>query len=169
VDYSKNKWATTYIGLGSNQNQPLKQLQQACQALNTLPHSRFIAVSPYYQNQALGTQPQTDYINAVACLETTLSPEHLLNQLQTIEHQQGRRRNNHTHWAPRPLDLDILLMGSLQIQTARLTIPHSQIAFRSFVLKPLYTLNPHLEIPQLGPISTLLLHCPDHTLEEIIT
>jgi len=167
VDHRKNKWLTTYIALGSNQNYPLQQLEQAHQALRTLPMSRFLAISPYYQNQALGSQPQTDYINAVACLETTSSPEELLNQLQAIEYQQGRRRNDNTQWAPRPLDLDILLMGSLQLDTPRLIIPHPQMTFRSFVLKPLYTLNPNLEIPKLGHISTLLRHCPPHALEEI--
>ncbi|MCP3851501.1 MAG: 2-amino-4-hydroxy-6-hydroxymethyldihydropteridine diphosphokinase [Gammaproteobacteria bacterium] len=97
--------------------------------------------------------PQNDYINAVAKIETTLSAEQLLKTLNNIEDLQGRVRSE--KWDARTLDLDILLYGDLEIQTKTLTIPHSQIAYRNFVIHPLFEVAGKIFIPGLGELSAL--------------
>ena len=75
-----------------------------------------------YQSDPMGPQDQPDYINAVARINTTLSPEQLLDALQHLEAEHGRVRGR--HWGERSLDLDLLLYADLQMQTQRLTLPH---------------------------------------------
>ena len=111
-----------YIALGSNLANPQAQLTAALQALNALSDSRLTAVSSFYQSKPLGPQDQPDYVNAVACLETSLAPLALLDELQRIEHEQGRVRLR--RWGERTLDLDILLYADHIIQSERLTVPH---------------------------------------------
>ena len=87
-----------YIALGSNLANPQAQLTAALQALNQLADSRLTAVSSFYQSQPLGPQDQPDYVNAVTCLETSLAPLALLDELQRIEHEQGRVRLRRWIW-----------------------------------------------------------------------
>ena len=120
-----------YIALGSNLSDPQTQLMAALRAMNALPNTRVIAVSSFYQSQPLGPQDQPDYVNAVACLETDLAPLVLLDELQRIEHEQGRVRLR--RWGERTLDLDILLYGDQILQSERLTVPHYDMHHREFV------------------------------------
>lgn len=124
-----------YIGLGSNLESPIEQVQQALQELAALPLSRRLASSSLYATPPIGPQDQPDFINAVACLETHLSPLALLDQLQALEQRHRRRRLR--HWGPRTLDLDLLLYGEHTLQRPRLTVPHRQMHDRAFVLVPL--------------------------------
>ncbi len=137
--------ALAYIGLGSNMGMPMQQLQAAYIALNKLPGTRFGEISNIYQSAAVGPGNQPDYLNAVASLHTELAPEKLLLALQNIEIAQGRTRD--LRWGARTLDLDILLYGDLQIRTPDLVIPHAEMYRRSFVLFPLFDLNPALVFP----------------------
>ncbi|MDG4869912.1 2-amino-4-hydroxy-6-hydroxymethyldihydropteridine diphosphokinase, partial [Guyparkeria sp. 1SP6A2] len=89
---------------------------------------------------------QPDYVNAVAAIETALTPQQLLAALQQIEQQQGRERKAE-RWGPRTLDLDILLYGQWQLDSPQLTIPHYGMKVREFVLYPLYELTPDLRLP----------------------
>lgn len=141
-----------YIGLGSNMNNPLQQLNQAKQKIKTLPKTNLLKCSSIYQSEALtiDTEPQDDYLNAVIEIQTTLSPEQLLDSLQAIENQQGRVRK--TRWGARSLDLDILLYAEQQIKTARLMIPHIEIKNRNFVLLPLLELSPNLKIAGIASL-----------------
>jgi len=144
----------TYIALGSNLNEPIQQIKTALKALKSLLHSQLINHSSLYVSRPMGPQDQEDYINAVAKLETSLSPLELLNQLQTIENNQGRQRTAE-QWGPRTLDLDLLLYGQQIIKNDRLTVPHYGIKQRNFVVLPLAEIEPLLRLPDNSPISLL--------------
>ena len=149
-----------YIALGSNLANPQAQLTAALQALNALSDSRLTAVSSFYQSKPLGPQDQPDYVNAVACLETSLAPLALLDELQRIEHEQGRVRLR--RWGERTLDLDILLYADHIIQSERLTVPHYDMHQREFVIIPLVEIAPHLVLPNGQSIQTLAQKFADH-------
>lgn len=154
-----------YIGLGSNLENPIEQVKGALRELAHLPESNLIKQSSIYcSDSLLAGQPQ--YINAVACLETALAPECLLNHLQCIENQHGRERKE--RWGARTLDLDIILYGQRQINTDRLTVPHSQLAVRSFVLIPLAEIESTLSIPNYGTLTSLLKNCPSQNLRKCL-
>lgn len=144
----------SYIGLGANLDEPVTQLRTALRELALLPASRLVAVSPLYRNPPMGPQDQPDYVNAVAALETELAPEALLDALQDIENRQGRVRLQ--RWGARTLDLDILLYGSAQIQTPRLTVPHPGVKERAFVVQPLADIAPDLHFPDGTSLSSCL-------------
>ena len=148
-----------FIGLGANLADPVGQLQRAVAALADLPQCALIAVSSFYGSKPMGPQDQPDYVNAVALLTTQLSAEALLDALQQIELTQGRQRKAE-RWGPRTLDLDILLFGQQQIQTARLTVPHYGLQQREFVVYPLLELAPDLQIPGLGALATIAATLP---------
>ncbi|MBL4609270.1 MAG: 2-amino-4-hydroxy-6-hydroxymethyldihydropteridine diphosphokinase [Pseudomonas sp.] len=155
-----------YIGLGSNQADPAAQLRQACAALGALPGSRLIGCSQLYASAPMGPQDQPDYVNAVACLETSIPPLTLLDELQRIEQQQGRARKAE-RWGPRTLDLDILLYGTQQIASERLQVPHYHMHARAFVLYPLAELEPELIMPDGTPLQQLLQKCPAQGLRAL--
>ncbi len=154
-----------FIGLGSNLEDPVSQVKQALQELAELPDTRFVKASSLYSSAPVGPQDQPDFVNAVAELETTLEAHTLLDQLQSLEqkHQRVRAR----HWGPRTLDLDLLLYGTEQINSERLTVPHAFMKERSFVLYPLAEIAPDTEIPNTGSLSQLLVACPMGTLAKI--
>jgi 2-amino-4-hydroxy-6-hydroxymethyldihydropteridine diphosphokinase len=156
-----------YIGLGSNLNDPETQLSSATIALSKLPESELLACSSFYRSKPVGPQNQPDYINAVAKLDTELDAYVLLDLMQEIEKKQGRVRNTR-RWGPRTLDLDLLLYGDESINEERLVVPHKEMHKRSFVLRPLYELEPHLEIPGLGKISELLNNVEMSDVEKIV-
>lgn len=143
-----------YVALGSNLDDPADQLDRAFTALADMPGSELVARSPVYRSSPLGPQEQPDFLNAVAALDTTLSPEALLDALQAIEHRHHRRRGE--RWGPRTLDLDLLIYGAQSIDTPRLRVPHPELRHRMFVLQPLVDLAPELEVPGLGTASRLL-------------
>lgn len=139
-----------FIGLGSNMEQPSRQIEQALNTLAELDTLNLVQVSPRFRTPAVGPGEQPDYCNAVAEITTTLSPHALLDALQRIERQQGRVREAQTRWLPRTLDLDILLYDRLTLQDASLEIPHPRMQERGFVLQPLCAIAPEVEIPGLG-------------------
>ena len=155
-----------YIGLGSNLDDPKRQVRKALQALTGLPGSTLCRYSSLYRSPPMGPQDQPDYINAVAELETGLSAAELLSLLQAIENQQGRVRGA-ARWGPRTLDLDILIYGQAQIKAPKLTVPHPGIAERPFVLYPLAEIAPDLEIPGCGALQELLDRCPPKGLKRL--
>lgn len=144
-----------YVGLGSNLEQPEKQIADALAFLDGMANAVVTKCSSLYRSKPVGPRGQPDYINAVAVLETTLSPLDLLDQLQAIETQHGRVRGS-VRWGPRTLDLDLLLYGDKKINNERLTVPHPEIQHRDFVLIPLSEIAPDLVIPVLGPLSELI-------------
>lgn len=143
-----------YIGLGSNLDEPVEQIQRALAMLSNLADTRVVNASRFYRSPPMGPQDQPEYINAAALLDTALPSLELLHALQGIEHHLGRIRLR--HWGERVIDLDLLLYGEEQNQSAELTLPHPGIAERAFVLRPLAELNPELIIPGLAPLADLL-------------
>ncbi|MCL7930951.1 2-amino-4-hydroxy-6-hydroxymethyldihydropteridine diphosphokinase [Halomonas llamarensis] len=133
-----------YIGLGSNVDNPAQQVTQALSELDQLPLSRLVDASSLYRSKPVGPQDQPDFVNAVAALETRLSPLALLDQLQALE-QHHRRRREH-RWGPRTLDLDVLLFNHTHIAHTRLCVPHREMHARAFVLRPLIEIAPHLTL-----------------------
>lgn len=133
---------TAYIGLGSNLDNPIAQLQSAISRLSSHQDIKHFTVSSLYSSNPVGPQDQPDYVNAVASFSTNLAPIHLLDLLQCIENEHNRVRER--HWGPRTLDLDLLLYGKEQIHLPRLTVPHPYMLERGFVIKPLMELAPGL-------------------------
>lgn len=154
-----------FVGLGSNLEEPLLQLQRALDALRGLEHCRLGSVSPFYGNPALGPGTQPDYVNAVAELFTALDPAALLAALQHIENAQGRIRT--MRWAARTLDLDLLLFGDRIIATETLQVPHPRLHERNFVLYPLHDIAPDLLLPDGTPLAALLDCCPGAGLQRL--
>ena len=159
----------TYIGIGSNLQHPIEQVQLAIQRLAEIPKTQLLSASPLYRSAPLGPANQPDYINAVAALATGFSPLELLDALQAIEQQQGRIRDGE-RWGPRTLDRDLLLYADQQIETERLTVPHPGLGERNFVLYPLYDIaGEDLLIPGLDTLGHLLQACPRQGLELLET
>ena len=131
-----------YVGLGSNLEEPEKQVRQAFDELDRLPHTRVVRKSSLYRTAPIGHEAQPDFINAVAQLETGLPAERLLAELQVIEKSHGRERAFKN--APRTLDLDLLLFGDTKLNSPQLTVPHPRMHERAFVLKPLLEIAPQL-------------------------
>ena len=156
----------TYIGIGSNQDEPVQHVQQAIRQLAQIKQCVFLKSSPLYCSKPMGPQDQPDYINAAAALKTTLEPLALLNELQRIEAEHGRERKG-LRWGPRTLDLDILLFGEKLLNLPRLIVPHPGLHERAFVLYPLYDIDPQLTIPARGSLAALLANCPMDGLEKL--
>lgn len=144
-----------FIGLGSNLSEPRKQLQMATQAIRQIPDSHMKKVSGVYKTSPMGPSDQNDYLNAVIELETELDAKSLLDHLQKIENDMGRKRQGE-RWQARNIDLDILLYGNEVIDTAELIVPHPGMHERAFVLYPLQELDAQISIPGKGKIKTLL-------------
>ncbi|MGJ8526753.1 2-amino-4-hydroxy-6-hydroxymethyldihydropteridine pyrophosphokinase [Halomonadaceae bacterium LMG 33818] len=134
-----------FIGIGSNLNNPLEQVQRAITALARLPLCEMVAVSPLYRTQPVGPQDQDDFINGAVELLTAYSPLALLDQLQRLEQQQRRIRVR--HWGPRTLDLDLLLYDEQIMDHARLQVPHKEFLKRPFAWKPVIDIAPDVRLP----------------------
>jgi 2-amino-4-hydroxy-6-hydroxymethyldihydropteridine diphosphokinase len=147
-----------FIGLGSNLEQPLQQVQRAIAELAELADSRLGMISPWYQSRAIGPGQQDDYINGVVELFTALDAHPLLQALHRIEASHGRERI--VHWGPRTLDLDLLLYGDQRINDSLLTVPHPRMLERSFVLYPLYNIAPDLLLTDGTSLRSRLDYCP---------
>ena len=141
-----------YVGLGSNLGHPRRRIARALAALSRLPRTRLVAASGNYASAPIGTsQPQPDYVNAVALLHTALGPVALLARLRAIERRLGRRRaHGEPRNAPRTLDLDLLLYGRRRAARPGLVIPHPRMHQRAFVLRPLLDIAPAARIPGRG-------------------
>lgn len=140
------------IGLGGNLGHPRRRIARALAALSRLPRTHVVAVSGNYVSAPVGvSQPQPDYVNAVAILRTALPPASLLRGLRAIEHRLGRRRSpGEPRNAPRLIDLDLLLYGGRRISTPALVVPHPRMHQRAFVLRPLLDIAPSASIPGRG-------------------
>ncbi|OCH98520.1 2-amino-4-hydroxy-6-hydroxymethyldihydropteridine diphosphokinase [Legionella jamestowniensis] len=124
-----------YLSLGSNLNSPERQLRKALQTLRTLPSTHLLQVATLYRSEAWGRKRQPDFVNTVAMLQTSLTPQQLLKECQKLEKKHGRVRT--VHWGSRTLDVDILLYGSLKINSKQLKLPHPRLHLRDFVFVPL--------------------------------
>lgn len=154
-----------FVGIGSNLEDPRAQVLRALDELAELPGTRVTARSSLYRTAPIGHAAQPDFINAVAAVDTQLSPDALLRELQAIESRHRRKRSFPN--APRTLDLDLLLYGDARIDEPGLSVPHPRMHERAFVLQPLLEIAPQVEIPQRGAASRCLAASADQKVERI--
>lgn len=157
--------ARAFVALGSNLANPAGQVLAAFDAIAVLPHTRLLARSSLYLNAAVGYAGQPDFINAVAQIETSLTPHRLLDALLDIEHAFGRERTFRN--APRVIDLDVLSYAALQCHDAGLTLPHPRLHERAFVLVPLLEIAPDMAIPGLQAAACYLPGVAGHGLTRV--
>ncbi|MCG8991397.1 2-amino-4-hydroxy-6-hydroxymethyldihydropteridine diphosphokinase [Laribacter hongkongensis] len=153
------------IALGANLGDAAASVRDAMQALASLPETRWLAGSPLYRTAPVGYADQPDFVNAVALVETGLTPQELLAALQKLEEQGGRVRSFRN--APRTLDLDLLVYGEVQLDTPELTLPHPRMHERTFVLMPLADVAPDLLIPGCGRVADCLAGLPVNGIEKL--
>ena len=149
-----------FLGLGSNLDNRLWFLLQTVRFIRRTPSVRILNLSSIYETEPFGNKNQRDFLNAVLEIETSFRPGKLLEWLKFIERKVGRV--NRGHWAPREIDIDILLYDDLQIRLPWLQIPHPGLPHRQFVLMPLAEIAAFLRVPgQGGTVQELLFACRD--------
>jgi 2-amino-4-hydroxy-6-hydroxymethyldihydropteridine diphosphokinase len=135
-----------YLGLGSNEGDRLRNLRAAREAL-VLYEVAVEAVSSVYETAPQGeVTDQPDFLNAALRVRTSLGPEELLDAAKGVERDLGREPGGLRH-GPRPIDVDVLLLGDLEYSSDRLSLPHPEVMSRRFVLEPLLELDPELALP----------------------
>ncbi len=135
-----------YLGLGSNVGDRLANLRAAREAL-ARRGLEVVGSSSVYETAPQGeVLDQPDFLNACLAAETELGPEELLAACKDVERELGRRPGGVRH-GPRPIDVDLLLVGDLVHDSERLVLPHREILSRRFVLEPLLELDPGLTLP----------------------
>ncbi len=144
---SGSQTTTAYVALGANLGDRKANIAAAARLLDASEHITLTGMSNLVESEPLGPADQPKYMDAVACIETDLSPQSLFEKMVSIEDQLGRARGE--KWGPRTIDLDLLLYGGEIISTPALTVPHSQMHLRSFVLKGMSQLNGELMHPVL--------------------
>jgi len=144
-----------YLGLGSNEGDRLRNLRAARDAL-VLYEVAVEATSSVYETAPQGeVLDQPDFLNAALRVRTALGPEELLEAAKAIERDIGRAPGGVRH-GPRPIDVDVLLLGDLEYRSDRLTLPHREVTSRRFVLEPLLELDPELALPDGTPLASRL-------------
>ena len=150
---------TTYLLLGSNQQQPQQQLRKAQKHI-AKKIGLVTRASSVYQTAAWGNTRQPDFVNQVIIVQTKLTASQTIQTILDIEKEMGRIRTKKN--APRIIDIDILFFNKEVTDTATLQLPHPRLQLRNFVLIPLNQLSPNLKHPVLHKtIHQLLRICPD--------
>ncbi|MGP1310673.1 MAG: 2-amino-4-hydroxy-6-hydroxymethyldihydropteridine diphosphokinase [Phycisphaerales bacterium] len=141
------------VGLGANLGDRAQTIARAIELLDAQPRVAVRAVSSLIETPALvipGSPPQPPYLNGAAAIETNLEPRDLLEMLLRIERELGRDRAAGERWAPRTIDLDLLLYADRVIDDEGLTVPHPRMHERDFVLLPLAEVAAEAVHPTLG-------------------
>ena len=144
-----------YLGLGSNVGDRRANLQAAVDALPA--HGvEVVGSSSVYETEPVGqVLDQPDFLNACVRVRTALDPEALLDACKAVERELGRATGGVRH-GPRPIDVDVLLLGDDTYRSERLSLPHAQVTSRRFVLVPLLELAPQLVVPGAGAAAEAL-------------
>lgn len=159
---NKIHWKISYIGLGSNQDNPIKQIKNALVNMGKIERTHIIKTSSFYETEPLGPDQQPNFINAAVALLTLLDPYELLIKLQHIEKKQKRERGS-IRWGPRTIDLDILFYSNVTTNDDRLVLPHPEIQNRDFVLFPLSEIAPELMVSEhLNVVDLLEMEKPQN-------
>jgi 2-amino-4-hydroxy-6-hydroxymethyldihydropteridine diphosphokinase len=143
------------IGIGANIGDRDGTFAWALGELNCL--GQILAISNIYENPAVGGPPQPDYLNAAVRLGSALTPLELLRAVQRVECLAGRERD--IHWGPRTLDLDLLWIPHVTIDSPELQLPHPRLNERAFALLPLIEVAPHAADPTTRIAYSTLLEC----------
>lgn len=143
-----------YLGLGSNVGERREHLEAAVGALRA-KRIELLQSSSVYETEPVGeVLDQREFLNACLAIRTELDPEELLDACKAVEAELGRRRR--IRHGPREIDLDLLLLGDLEYESARLRLPHREVSSRRFVLVPLLELAPDLRLPDGSDLSGAL-------------
>lgn len=148
--------ARVFVGIGSNEGDRFQLISSAVQAMGAVDGIQVVQMALIVQTEPVGGPPQGPYLNTVVELNTTRDPQSLLAVLQAIERRLGRLPSS-TRWAPRPIDLDLLLYGEAVIREPNLIVPHPRMHERRFVLEPLVQLAPEVRHPILDTTAAVLL------------
>jgi 2-amino-4-hydroxy-6-hydroxymethyldihydropteridine diphosphokinase len=149
-----------YLGLGSNVGDRRGHLQAAVDALPA--HGvEVLASSSVYETEPVGeVLDQPDFLNACIRVETELGPEQLLDACKDVERELGRDLEGGIRHGPRPIDVDLLLLGDTEYASERLRLPHAQVLARRFVLIPLLELDMDLAVPGGERLADALAQLP---------
>jgi len=142
------------IALGSNIEDPERQVRSAIEEIAAFPETKLVAQSRLHRTAPVGYADQPDFVNACALVETTLAPRALLDELLALEKRHGRVRTIRN--GPRTLDLDIVVYGDRTVDEPGLAIPHPRAHERAFVLAPLVEVWPQATIGSHGRAADLL-------------
>lgn len=155
-----------YLGLGSNVGDRDEHLRAAIAGLRA--HGVAVeAASSTYETEPVGEMlDQPDFLNAVIRIRTDLEPEELLDLCKAVEAEGGRLFGGPRH-GPRTLDVDLLLLGDVELATGRLTLPHAQVTARRFVLEPLLELDPGLMLPDGTSLAAALAAIEGERVERV--
>ena len=150
------------LGFGSNFGTCRKTLEDGWRELAAVPEIETVQISRFHETQPIGgPADQPNYLNAVALIRTTLTPQQLLDVLHDIERRFGRVRTE--RWGPRTLDIDILLFGDLIVKTETLIIPHLEMLKRDFVMLPALEVAPDFIHPETKqPLGSLVQSNTEH-------
>jgi 2-amino-4-hydroxy-6-hydroxymethyldihydropteridine diphosphokinase len=137
-----------FLSLGSNLGDRVANLRAGIDALKQLNGVCVTTISPWYETEPIGEADQPVFLNLVIEIETELEPLELIEPLKGIERDMGRVPSG--PWAPRPIDMDIILCGDLVMDTDRISVPHKEFRRRRFVLAPLADIAPDAIDPVTG-------------------
>jgi 2-amino-4-hydroxy-6-hydroxymethyldihydropteridine diphosphokinase len=158
---------TGYLGLGSNEGDRLANLRAARDALRR-HRIEVLASSSVYETAPQGeVTDQPDFLNACVRIRTGLEPEELLDTCKAVERELGRAPGSVRH-GPRPIDVDVLLLGDLERRGDRLTLPHAEVTSRRFVLEPLLELDPDLELPDGTRLAECVRAVADQPVDKLL-
>ena len=156
---------TVYLGLGSNQSDPINQIKNATKLIEKIETSKIIKKSSLYESLPVGYLDQPNFINQVISLQTSLSPAELFERFQQIEFQLKRVKKIVN--GPRTIDIDILLFNQEIILTKDLTIPHPRMLDRAFVMIPLLEIEPNILVPKISNLKEIVGKLDKKTLTKI--
>ena len=156
---------TVYLGLGSNQSDPINQIKNATELIEKIETSKITKKSSLYESLPVGYLDQPNFINQVISLQTSLSPAELFERFQQIEFQLKRVKKIVN--GPRTIDIDILLFNQEIILTKDLTIPHPRMLDRAFVMIPLLEIEPNILMPKISNLKEILGKLDKKTLTKI--
>ncbi len=144
------------VSIGSNLGERRNNLQGAVDSLADTPEVWVTAVSPVYETAPVeAPEGSKDFLNAVVCMDTTLSARTLLERALAVESAYGRERGGERN-APRTLDVDLIVLGDRRTSEEDLVLPHPRASQRAFVLVPWLDVESDAEIPGVGPVSELV-------------
>jgi len=144
------------VALGSNMGERLQKIQGGVAALADTPGVFVTGVSSVYETEPVDSPDGSEsFFNAVVLLDSTLPARMLLERALAIESAFGRERSGGRN-EPRPLDVDLIVVGKRKATEEDLTLPHPRAHERAFVLVPWHEVEPDAELPGHGPIAELL-------------